>query len=165
MREHRYEFEMPHSAARIWALFQDYARWTDYAPMVKRVDVLYPGDDDHNGRLRRVIFKMPFGREGSALELVTDVTPERGYTYTMISSTPGNDQIGHVTLEPLAPNRTMFRFDERGSAKVECLALSAPPYTAAAEPSRLMLVARNPFGAGAKPKARLSVACALIRAT
>ena len=113
MREHRYQFEMPHSAARIWALFQDYDRWTDYAPMVKRVDVLYPGDDDYNGRLRRVIFKMPMGREGSALELVTDVTPERGYTYTMISSTPGNDQIGHVSLEPLGPNRTMFHFDER----------------------------------------------------
>jgi hypothetical protein len=30
----------------------------------------------------------------------------------MISSTPGNDQIGHIELEPLAPNRTMFRFDE-----------------------------------------------------
>lgn len=113
MREHRYEFEMPHSAARIWALFQDYDRWTDYAPMVRRVDVLYPGDADHNGRLRRVIYKMPFGREGSALELVTDVKPERGYTYTMISSTPGNDQIGHVALEPLAANRTLFRFDER----------------------------------------------------
>ena len=53
---------MPHSAARIWALFQDYARWTDYAPMVKRVDVLYPGDEHHNGRLRRVIYKMPLGR-------------------------------------------------------------------------------------------------------
>ena len=103
-----YSFEMPHSAARIWALFQDYDRWTDYAPMVKRVDVLYPGDDDHNGRLRRVIYKMPFGREGSALELVTDVEPERGYTYTMISRTPGNDQIGHVRLEPLGPNRTRF---------------------------------------------------------
>ena len=31
----------------------------------------------------------------------------------MISSTPGNDQIGHVRLEPLGPNRTMFHFDER----------------------------------------------------
>jgi len=113
VREHRYSFEMPHSAARIWALFQDYNRWTDYAPMVKRVDVLYPGDDDHNGRLRRVIFKMPFGREGSALELVAAVEPERGYTYTMISRTPGNDQIGHVRLEPLGPNRTRFSFDER----------------------------------------------------
>src|ERR1700753_2680085 len=113
MRQHRYKFEMPHSAARIWALFQDYDRWTDYAPMVKRVDVLYPGDADHNGRLRRVIYKMPLGREGSALELVTDVRAERGYTYTMISKTPGDDQIGHVRLEPLGPNRTRFSFDER----------------------------------------------------
>jgi hypothetical protein len=113
MREHTYSFEMPHSAARIWALFQDYDRWTDYAPMVKRVDVLFPGDEHHNGRLRRVIYQMPFGREGSALELVTDVEPERGYTYTMISGTPGNDQIGHVRLEPLGPNRTRFHFDER----------------------------------------------------
>ena len=101
MREHRYSFDIPHSAARIWALFQDYERWTDYAPMVKRVDVLWPGDEHHNGRLRRVIYEMPFGREGSALELVTDVEPERGYTYTMISRTPGDDQIGHVRLEPL----------------------------------------------------------------
>jgi hypothetical protein len=113
MREHRYSFEMPHSAARIWALFQDYDRWTDYAPMVIRVEVIYPGDEHHNGRLRRVIFKMPFGREGAALELVTDVEPERGYTYTMISAKPGNDQIGHVRLEPLAANRTRFEFDER----------------------------------------------------
>ena len=112
MREHRYSFEMPHSAARIWALFQDYDRWTDYAPMVRRVEVIYPGDADHNGRLRRVIFKMPFGREGTALELVTDVEPERGYTYTMISNSSGNDQIGHVRLEPLTANRTLFRFDE-----------------------------------------------------
>jgi Polyketide cyclase / dehydrase and lipid transport len=105
--------EMPHSAARIWALFQDYDRWTDYAPMVKRVDVLWPGDADHNGRLRRVIYKMPLGREGSALELVHDVTPERGYTYTMISRTPGDDQTGAVRLEPLAPNKTRFSFEER----------------------------------------------------
>ena len=113
MREHRFTFDMPHSAARIWALFQDYDRWTDYAPMVVRVQVLWPGDDDHNGRLRRVIYKMPFGRTGSALELVTDVEPERGYTYTMISRTPGDDQIGHVRLEPIDEHRTRLRFDER----------------------------------------------------
>ena len=113
MREHRYSFEIPHSAARIWALFQDYDRWTEYAPMVKRVDVLWPGDADHNGRLRRVIYKMPFGREGSALELVTDVEPERGYTYTMISKDPGNDQTGRISLEPIGPNRTRFSFEER----------------------------------------------------
>jgi hypothetical protein len=81
--------------------------------MVKRVDVLWPGDDHHNGRLRRVIFKMPMGREGSALELVHDVDEGRGYTYTMISSDPGNDQTGKVHLEPLGPNRTRFEFEER----------------------------------------------------
>jgi hypothetical protein len=112
MREHQYSFEMPHSAARIWALFQDYDRWTDYAPMVRRVEVLFSGDQEHNGRLRRVIFKMPLGREGTALELVTEVEPERGYTYTMISNKPGNDQTGHIRLEPLGPNRTRFHFDE-----------------------------------------------------
>ena len=109
MREHRYSFEMPHAAARIWALFQDYDRWPDYAPMVERVDVLWPGDADHNGRLRRVIYQMPFGRRGSALELVSDVEPGRGYTYTMISSKPGNDQVGHIRLEPLGPNRHALR--------------------------------------------------------
>jgi Polyketide cyclase / dehydrase and lipid transport len=113
VREHRYSFEIPHGAARFWALIQDYDRWTDYAPMVKRVDVLWPGDDDHNGRLRRVIYQMPFGREGSALELVTDVEPERGYTYTMISKDAGNDQTGKVRVEPIGPNRTRFSFEER----------------------------------------------------
>jgi hypothetical protein len=107
---------MPHAAARIWALFQDYDRWTDYAPMVIRVDVLWPGDELQNGRLRRVIYKMPFGRQGSALELVHDVeeAPEGyGYTYTMISGDPGNDQTGNVRLDPLGPDRTRFSFEER----------------------------------------------------
>jgi Polyketide cyclase / dehydrase and lipid transport len=113
MREHQYSFEMPHSPARIWALLQDYDRWTEYAPMVIRVDVLFAGDELGNGLLRRVIYQLPLGRRGSALELVTDVEPERGYTYTMLSSDPGNDQTGHVRLDPLGPNRTRFRFDER----------------------------------------------------
>jgi hypothetical protein len=82
MREHRYSFEIPHSTARVWAPSPDYDRWTDHAPMVKRVDGLHPGDEHHDGRLRRVVSTMPFGREGSALELVTDVEPERGSTFT-----------------------------------------------------------------------------------
>lgn len=81
--------------------------------MVKRVDVLWPGDEHHNGRLRRVIYRMPFGREGAALELVTDVEPERGYTYTMISREPGNDQTGRIRLEPIDANHTRFHFEER----------------------------------------------------
>lgn len=113
MREHEYSFVMPHSAARIWALFQDYDRWTDYAPMVTGVEVLWPGDEHHNGRLRRVLYRMPLGRTGSALELVHDVEPGRGYTYTMISRDPDNDQTGRIRLTPLGPDRTRLDFEER----------------------------------------------------
>jgi polyketide cyclase/dehydrase/lipid transport protein len=113
VREHRFTLEFPHSAERVWALFQRYDLWASYAPMVIRVDVIHPGDDRGNGLLRRVIYKMPLGRQGSALELVTDVEPERGYTYTMISRRPGNDQTGKVRLEPLGPNRTLLHFEER----------------------------------------------------
>jgi hypothetical protein len=113
MQEHRYSLEMPHAAARIWALMQDYPRWTEYAPMVVRVEVLHPGDARGDGLLRRVIYKLPFGRVGAALELVTGVEPARGYTYTMIGRTPGNDQTGRVRLEPLAKDRTRLHFEER----------------------------------------------------
>lgn len=92
---------------------QDYARWTEYAPMVVAVEVLHPGDEQSNGLLRRVIYRLPFGRRGAALELVTEVEPERGYTYTMISRAPGNDQTGRLRLEPLADDRTRLHFEER----------------------------------------------------
>lgn len=113
MREHRYSIEFPHSAERLWALMQDYGRWTDYAPMVIEVQVLHPGDAAGNGLLRRVIYKLPLGRRGSALELVTEVEAARGYTYTMISRSSGNDQTGRVRLERLAPGRTRLHFEER----------------------------------------------------
>jgi hypothetical protein len=113
VREHRYSVEFPHSAERLWALMQDYDRWTEYAPMVLRVEVLHPGDERGNGLLRRVIYRLPLGRRGAALELVTDVVPARGYTYTMIGRSPGNDQTGRVRLEPLAPGRTRLHFEER----------------------------------------------------
>ncbi len=113
MREHRDLVALPHSAERVWALMQDYDNWSQYAPMVIRVDVLHPGDDAGNGLLRRVVYQLPLGRRGSALELVTDVEEARGYTYTMISRTPGNDQTGRVRLEPLGPNQTRLHFEER----------------------------------------------------
>jgi ribosome-associated toxin RatA of RatAB toxin-antitoxin module len=113
MREHRYSVELPHAAERLWALMQDYDRWPDYAPMVLAVEVLHPGDADGNGLLRRVIYRLPFGRRGTALELVTDVEPARGYTYTMISREPGNDQTGRVRLESLGRDRTRLHFEER----------------------------------------------------
>jgi hypothetical protein len=112
VREHRYQLDMPHPPERVWALMQDYARWTAYAPMVLEVQVLWRGDAHGNGLLRRVIYRLPFGRRGSALELVTDVEPARGYTYTMISREPGNDQTGRVRLEPHAGG-TRLHFEER----------------------------------------------------
>ena len=113
MREHRYQLELPHAPERLWALMQDYERWPSYAPMVLAVEVIHRGDAQGNGLLRRVIYKLPFGRRGSALELVTDVTPARGYTYTMLSRTPGNDQTGRVRLEPLPGGRARLSFEER----------------------------------------------------
>ena len=113
MREHRYSVELPHGAVRLWALMQDYERWTDFAPMVEQVDVIYPGDANGSGLLRRVRYRLPLGRRGSALELVTDVEPARGYTYTMISREPGNDQTGHVRIERRDDGSTRLHFDER----------------------------------------------------
>jgi ribosome-associated toxin RatA of RatAB toxin-antitoxin module len=112
MREHRYSVDFPHSPERLWSLMQDYDNWTQYAPMVIKVDVLHAGDDKGNGLLRRVIYKMPLGRKGSALELVTNVRAAEGYTYTMIGA-PGNDQTGAVRLERLGPNKTRLHFEER----------------------------------------------------
>jgi len=56
---------------------------------------------------------LPFGRRGSALELVSEVEPARGYTYTMISRDPGNDQTGRIRLEPLPDGGTRLHFEER----------------------------------------------------
>ena len=111
MREHRYVLDLPHPPQRLWALMQDYGRWSEYAPMVLRVEVLHPGDEGGNGLLRRVIYRLPFGRRGCALELVTDVEPARGYTYTMIGRSPGNDQRGRLRLQPLGSGTRLF-FEE-----------------------------------------------------
>jgi len=121
MLRHEFEFEAPHSAARIWALLHDYERWEEWSAMVERVDVLWPGDADHNGRLRRVFYRLPDGRTGSSLELVTEAVANRGHTYTMISR-DGNDHVGHVRLEPLGPDRTLIHFDEEAEMDPEVYA-------------------------------------------
>src|SRR5690242_21370616 len=54
---------------------------------------------DGNGLLRRVIYKMPLGRRGAALELVTGVRADHGYTFTMLSREPGQDQTGRRSEE------------------------------------------------------------------
>lgn len=119
--EHRFSMEVPHSASRLWALLHDYDHWTDWSEMVQRVDVLWPGDELQNGRLRRVFYQLPGGATGTSLELVTDVVAERSHTYTMLSR-DGNDHVGHVRLEPLGPNRTMLYFDETADLDPEIYA-------------------------------------------
>ena len=111
--EHQWSVEFPHAPERLWALMQDYDSWPEYAPMVIAVEVLHSGDAQGNGLLRRVIYQMPFNRRGTALELVTEVEPARGYRYKMISSEPGNDQMGRVRIERLGPNRSRLSFEER----------------------------------------------------
>lgn len=113
MIEHRYHLDLPHERSRVWALMNDYARWTEYAPMVLGVEVVYPGDLAGNGLVRRVVYQLPLGRKGSALELVTDVVAPESYSYTMLSRTPGNDQTGAVRLEDLGGSRTRLHFEER----------------------------------------------------
>ena len=113
--------EVPHSAARIWSLLHDYERWTEWSEMVDRVDVLWPGDADHNGRLRRVYFKLPGGRTGASLELVTEAVANRCHTYTMLSR-DGNDHVGHVRLEPIGLDRTLLSFDEEAEMDPEVYA-------------------------------------------
>jgi hypothetical protein len=111
--EHRYSLDLPHGKARVWALMNDYARWTQYAPMVLDVEIVHPGDATGNGLIRRVIYQLPFGRRGAALELVTDVVVGEGYSYTMLSKQPGNDQTGALRLEDLDGRTTRLHFEER----------------------------------------------------
>ncbi|HVN84985.1 MAG TPA: SRPBCC family protein [Candidatus Binatia bacterium] len=108
MRHHEFVLEMPFPAARIWALFQRYDLWKEYAPAVLDVEVIYPGDHNGNGLLRKVIYPLPFGRRGESFELVTNVQVNRGYDYLMLRT----GLSGSMTLEPLGPQRTQLRFRE-----------------------------------------------------
>src|SRR6185369_17289636 len=108
MREHEYTVEMPHGARRLWALFQRYDLWKEYAPAVLDVEIVYPGDADGNGLVRKVIYPLPLGRRGESFELVKNVQINRGYDYIMLRG----GLTGSITLEPMAPNRTRLGFRE-----------------------------------------------------
>lgn len=109
MREHEFTIELPEARARLWALFQRYDLWKEYAPAVLDVEIVWPGDADGNGLLRRVVYPLPFGRRGESFELVKNVRPGEGYDYVMLRS----GLSGSVALEPQGPNRTRLRFRER----------------------------------------------------
>ena len=108
MRHHEYAVELKASAARLWALFQRYDLWKEYAPSVLDVEIVYPGDAQGNGLLRKVIYPLPFGRRGESFELVTNVKPNRGYDYQMLRT----GLQGSISLEATAANVTRVRFRE-----------------------------------------------------
>src|SRR5436190_4798881 len=108
MRQHELTVDLPHSRERLWALFQRYDLWKEYAPAVLDVEIVYPGDDRGNGLVRKVIYPLPFGRRGESFELVKNVRPNQGYDYLMLRG----GLTGSVALEVLGPNRTRLRFHE-----------------------------------------------------
>jgi hypothetical protein len=124
VRHHEFTLEMPFAARRIWALFQRYDLWKQYAPAVLDVEIVYPGDASGNGLLRKVIYPLPFGRRGESFELVTNVQPDRGYDYQMLRA----GLSGSMSLEPLGPNRTRLRFRESFDLKGPLRFLEGPIY-------------------------------------
>ena len=108
MRQHEFTVDLPHSARRLWALFQRYDLWKEYAPGVLDVEIVHPGDAAGNGLLRRVVYPLPFGRRGESFELVRNVRENEGYDYVMLRT----GLSGSMRLEPLGPNRTRLRFRE-----------------------------------------------------
>jgi hypothetical protein len=123
MREHEFTVDLPHAPARLWALFQRYDLWKEFAPGVLEVEVVYPGDGQGNGLLRRVVFPLPFGRRGESFELVTNVRPAEGYDYLMLRT----GLSGSVALERVGPNRTRLRFRERFHIRQPLLRLFEGP--------------------------------------
>ena len=106
IKEHIFEIELPHPPEKIWSLMQDYDLWKQFTQaIVIDIEILYPGDKDGNGLIRRVHYKLPWGSRCS-LELVTDVKPNVGYTYTMLGLKPGLDTNGLIRLEPIDGGRT-----------------------------------------------------------
>src|SRR5213078_1773097 len=90
MRQHEFTVDLPQSARRLWALFQRYDLWKEYAPAVLDVEIVYPGDAEGNGLLRRVVYPLPFGRRGESFELVKNVRANQGYDYVMLRTGRGS---------------------------------------------------------------------------
>jgi len=125
MRRHEFTIDLPHAPARLWALFQRYDLWKEFAPAVLDVEIVWPGDAAGNGLLRRVVYPLPFGRRGESFELVKNVRPNAGYDYVMLRS----GLSGSMSLERLGANRTRLRFRERYEMPIRLLRfLEGPIY-------------------------------------
>ncbi|MCD6299560.1 MAG: SRPBCC family protein [Dehalococcoidales bacterium] len=109
MREYKYSIDIPHSAARVWAIMNDYDRWAEFTkPLVTDIKVVKPGDATGNGLVRHVNYKLPLGFRGKSIETISDVTPGVGYTYTSRKGT-----VGKLRLEELGPKKTRLHFEEK----------------------------------------------------
>lgn len=125
VQDHEFTVELGHGHARLWALFQRYDLWKEYAPAVLEVEIVYPGDTQGNGLLRKVVYPLPFGRRGESFELVTNVRPEEGYDYLMLRT----GLSGTLRLERAGRNRTRLRFNERFEMRTPILRwFEAPIY-------------------------------------
>jgi ribosome-associated toxin RatA of RatAB toxin-antitoxin module len=109
MKEYGYSIDLPHSADRIWALMQDYDKWPEFAkPMVTGIEIVNKGDENGNGLIRRVNYKLPLGFKGTSIETISDIESGVGYTYTSLKGT-----IGKIKLEPIGENNTRLHFEEK----------------------------------------------------
>lgn len=109
MKEYGYSIDIPHSADRIWTLMQDYDKWPQFAkPMVTGIEIVNKGDENGNGLVRRVNYKLPLGFKGTSIETLSDIQPGVGYTYTSLKGT-----IGKIKLEPIGENNTRLHFEEK----------------------------------------------------
>jgi len=109
MKEYKYSIDMPHSASRVWAIMNDYGKWAEFTgPLVTGIRVVEPGDENGNGLVRHVNYKLPLGFRGKSIETISDVTPGVGYTYTSRKGT-----VGKLRLEERGPNKTRLHFEEK----------------------------------------------------
>jgi hypothetical protein len=108
MKEYGYSIDLPHSVDRIWTLMQDYDKWPEFAkPMVTGIEIVNKGDENGNGLVRRVNYKLPLGFKGTSIETISDLEPGVGYTYTSLKGT-----IGKIKLETIGENNTRLHFEE-----------------------------------------------------
>ena len=109
MKEYGYSIDLPHSADRIWTLMQDYDKWPEFAkPMVTGIEIVDKGDENGNGLVRRVNYRLPLGFKGTSIETLSDLEPGVGYTYTSLKGT-----IGKIKLEPIVEKNTRLHFEEK----------------------------------------------------
>ncbi len=86
----------------------DYPKWAQFAkPMVIGVVVDRQGDNNGEGLVRRVKYKLPLGLRGESVETISDVTPGFGYAYTSKKGTRGI-----LELEKISEDTTRLHFTE-----------------------------------------------------